>query len=62
MLRAPDAAPVQPAVPVAAPITQPNDPLQAHHPAVVQFLRGHELGVVAEIAQENQRSFHRAGS
>ena len=37
---------------VGPPVSQTDDPFQAHHPPVVQLLGRQEFGVVTEIAQE----------
>jgi len=43
---------IQTAMAVIAPVSQADDPFQAHHPAVIQLVRRQEFGVVTEVMQE----------
>jgi hypothetical protein len=39
-------------VAIGSPVSQTDDPLEAHYPPIVQFLGLHEFRVIAEITQK----------
>jgi len=47
-----EALDIQTAMPVVAPVGQANDPFQAHHAAVNQFVGGQEFRIVVKVIQE----------
>ena len=47
-----EALDIQTAMAVVSPVPQTNNPLQTHHPAVVQFVCSQKLSVIAKVLQK----------